>query len=256
MKKLIILSLLTLITTTSFAEESTLTKFGALVMPTHQGTERLFVNINSHTWAESEEKREYLNNSYFIKAMKELRGKKIYKLQIRKSIVGDSGLDVLAQFPMIKKLDISNSKITDDGIKKIVAFCPQLVYLNVWGVTNITDQSLIYLRDLWSLEDLYLHGTQITFDAANKHRGIMQAMGAQENLTINVGDNRPTLYAFKDEELWKRTYQKNVEIGIVDETEVLKKHGQVVTNEAEYNKKYEDDLRKESTDPIFNEETP
>ncbi len=111
MKKLIILSLLTLITTTSFAEESTLTKFGALVMPTHQGTERLFVNINSHTWAESEEKREYLNNSYFIKAMKELRGKKIYKLQIRKSIVGDSGLDVLAQFPMIKKLDISNSKI-------------------------------------------------------------------------------------------------------------------------------------------------
>ena len=54
----------------------------------------------------------------------------------------------------LKKLEISNSKITDEGIKKIVAFCPQLVYLNVWGITNITDKSLIHLRDLWTLENL------------------------------------------------------------------------------------------------------
>ena len=66
MKNYITLSLLTLITITSFAEESTLEKFGALVIRLHQGTESLFVGINSHTWAETEEKRDYLNDGYFI----------------------------------------------------------------------------------------------------------------------------------------------------------------------------------------------
>ena len=34
-------------------------------------------------------------------------------------------------------------------------------------------------------------------------------MAANENLTIHVGGNKPTLYAFRMEELWKRTYQTN-----------------------------------------------
>ena len=37
----------------------------------------------------------------------------------------------------------------------------------------------------------------------------MQSMAANENLTIHVGGNKPTLYAFRMEELWKRTYQTN-----------------------------------------------
>jgi hypothetical protein len=148
--------------------------------------------------------------------MKELYGKPVHRIQMRKSRITDSGLDVLAQFPNLKKLEISNSKITDEGIKKIVAFCPQLVYLNVWGITNITDKSLIHLRDLWTLESLYLFGTSVTWDAANKHRGIMEAMAANEDLTIYLGSKKPTLYAFSNEEHWKATYQKNVELGKID----------------------------------------
>lgn len=34
-------------------------------------------------------------------------------------------------------------------------------------------------------------------------------MAANENLSIHVDRNRPTLYAFKMEELWKDTYQTN-----------------------------------------------
>ena len=256
MKKYIILSLLTLITMTSFAEESTLEKFGALVIRLHQGTEDLFVNIPAHTWAESEAQRDYLDDGYFIKTMKELNGKPVRRLQMRKSRITDSGLDALAQFPMLKRLEISNSKITDEGIKKIVMYCPQIEYLNIWGVTNVTDKSLIHLRDLWTLKNLHLFGTSVTWDAANKHRGVMQAMAANEDLTIHLGSEYPSLYAFSDEEHWKATYQKNVEIGIIDEVEVLEKHGQVATNKVEYNKKYEDDLKKEATDPILNEETP
>ena len=240
MKKYIILSLLALITMTSFAEESTLEKFGALVIRLHQGTEDLFVGINSHTWAETEEKREYLDDGYFVKAMKELHGKPVRRLQMRKSRITDSGLDALAQFPRLKRLEISNSKITDEGIKKIVMYCPQLEYLNVWGVTNVTDKGLIHLRDLWTLKNLHLFGTSVTWDAANKHRGIMQAMAANEDLTIHLGSKYPSLYAFSDEEHWKATYQKNVEIGIIDKAEVLKKHGQVATNNIATNKKYEE----------------
>lgn len=239
--------------TSLIAAETTLEKFGALVQQLHQGTEDTFVNINSHTWAETKEKREYLDDAYFIKAMKELHGKPVCRLQLRKSHITDSGLDALAQFPNLKRLEISNSKITDEGIKKIVMYCPQLEYLNVWGVAQITNKSLIHLRDLWSLKDLYLFGTSVTWDAANKHRGVMQAMAANEDLTIHLGGNSPTLYAFSDEELWKRTYQKNVEIGIIDEVEVLKKHGQLTPAKADYNNKYEEDLAKEATEPVLAE---
>jgi hypothetical protein len=247
--KHIILSLL--VATSVVAEESTLEKFGALVIRLHQGTENLFVGINSHTWAETEEKREYLDDGYFIKAMKELQGKPVHRLQMRKSRITDSGLDALAQFPNLKKLEISNSKITDEGIKKIVMYCPQLVYLNVWGITNITDKSLIHLRDLWTLKDLYLFGTSVTWDAANKHRGVMQAMAAQEDLTVYLGSTHPTLYAFSNEEHWKATYQKNVALGRIDPNYIDKYPA--AKAEIVNDKKYEDDLAKEATDPVLAE---
>ena len=209
MKKLIILPMITVIMASSIADNKTLNQFDALVMPLHQETDELFVNIPSKTFAEEKKDEILLNDEYFIKAMNELRGKKVYQLRLRKSQVTDSGLDVLAQFPTIKRLELSNSKITDNGIKKIVEFCPQLERLNVWGNTNITDKSLIHLRDLWKLEKLHLFGTKVTWEAANKHRGRMQSMAANENLTIHIGRNKPTLYAFKMEELWKRTYQTN-----------------------------------------------
>ena len=206
MKKTLILLALS---STVIAEQSTLDKFNALVMNTYQGSNEYFVNIPSKTFAEDKGKQEYFNDMYFVKAMNELHKKKIYQLRLRKSQVGDSSLNVLAKFPTIKELELSNSNITDNGIKKIVEFCPQLKRLNVWGCTNITDKSLIYLRDLWKLEKLHLSGTKVTWQAANKYRGIMQSMAANENLSIHVDRNRPTLYAFKMEELWKDTYQTN-----------------------------------------------
>ena len=207
MKKTFILTLA--LTSTVMAEQSTLDKFNALVMNTYQGSDEYFVNIPSKTFAEDKVKQEYFDDKYFTKAMTELHGKKIYQLRLRKSQVSDSSLNVLAQFPTIKELELSNSKITDNGIKKIVEFCPQLKALNIWGCTNVTDKSLIHLRGLWKLENLHLSGTKVTWQAANKYRGIMQSMAANENLSIHVDRNRPTLYAFKMEELWKDTYQTN-----------------------------------------------
>ena len=211
MKKTFILTLA--LTSTVMAEQSTLDKFNALVMNIHQGSDEYFVNIPSKTFAEDKGEQEYLNDMYFVKAMNELHKKKIYQLRIRKSQITDSGLDALSQFPTIKQLELSNSKITDEGIKKIVKFCPQLKRLNIWGCSQVTDKSFQYLKGLWKIEKLHLFGTKTTWEGANKYRGMMQSMAANENLTINTNSKYPTLYAFKMEELWKNTYQKNVDAG-------------------------------------------
>ena len=200
---------LLLLATAITVEASTLEKFDALVMGIHQGSDQYFVNIPSKTFAEKESEQIHLNDEHFIKAMSELYGKKIYQLRVRKSQITDSGLDVLAKFPTIKKLELSNSMITDEGIKKIVSFCPNLERLNIWGCSKVTDKALIHLRDLWKLDRIHAFGTSITWDAANKHRGIMQSMAANESLTIHLGGSKPTLYAFKLEDLWKQTYQTN-----------------------------------------------
>jgi len=200
---------LLLLATAITVEASTLETFDALVMGTHQGSDEYFVNIPSKTFAEKNSEQIQLNDEHFIKAMNELDGKKINQLRIRKSQITDSGLDILSKFPTIKKLELSNSLITDEGIKKIVSFCPQLEQLNIWGCSKVTDKALIHLRDLWKLNKLHAFGTSISWDAANKHRGVMQSMAANENLSIHVGINKPTLYAFKMEKLWKQTYQTN-----------------------------------------------
>ena len=249
MKKIFILAFV--LTSTVMAEQSALEKFNALVIQIHKDSDEYFVNIQDKTFAEDKSKQEYLNDEYFIKAMNELRGKKIHQLRLRKSQVSDNGLDVLAQFPTIKQLELSNSNITDEGIKKIVEYCPQLKTLNIWGCKNITDNSLIHLRDLWQLEKLHLSGTKVTWQAANEYRGIMQSTAANENLSIHVGRNQPTLYAFKMEELWKRTYQTNTYNGKLNPNYKIEIIGE---EKVKNNKSYEDDLKKETDEPILNQE--
>ncbi len=240
---------LLLLATAITVEASTLEKFNALVIDTHKDSGEYFVNIQSKTFAEDKSKVERLGDKYFADAMTELKGKKIYQLRVRQSLITDIGLDALKDFPSIKQLELSNSKITDDGIKKIVEYCPQIERLNIWGCKNVTDKSLEYLRGLWKLEKLNLHGTKVTWDAANKHRGIMQSMAANESLSIHVDSNSPTLYSFKLEEMWKKSYQRNVDIAKGDPNFKIEIIGEEKVKD---NKSYEDDLGKEKDEPILN----
>tara|TARA_Y100000361_G_C11070602_1_gene295509 strand:- start:46 stop:795 length:750 start_codon:yes stop_codon:yes gene_type:complete len=249
MRNVIILFLAT--TCLTFAESTVLNKFGALVIETHKDSDEYFVNIQSKTFAEDKSKVERLGDKYFADAMAELQGKKIYQLRIRKSLITDIGIDALKDYPTIKYLELSNSNITDNGIKKIVEYCPQIERLNVWGCKNVTDKSLDYLRGLWKLEKLHLHGTKVTWDAANKHRGIMQSMAANEDLSIHVDVNFPTLYSFNMEEFWKQSYQKNVDTG---KTNANFKVNIIGEEKVKNNKSYEDDLKKETDEPILNQE--
>ena len=249
MKKIVLVSLM--LGATIVAQGSTLEKFNALVMGIHEGSDEYFVNIPSKTFAEDKSKVERLGDKYFADAMVELQGKKIYQLRVRKSLITDVGIDALKDYPTIKYLELSNSNITDNGIKKIVEYCPQIERLNIWGCKNVTDKSLDYLRGLWKLEKLHLHGTKVTWDAANKHRGIMQSMAANEDLSIHVDVNFPTLYSFNMEEFWKQSYQKNVYTG---KTNANFKVNIIGEEKVKNNKSYEDDLKKEADEPILNQE--
>jgi hypothetical protein len=52
------------------------------------------------------------------------------------------------------------------------------------------------------------------------------------------------------EELWKRTYQTNTFLGKLNPEYKI----EILGEEVKTNKKYEDDLKKEATDPILNGE--
>ena len=76
----------------------------------------------------------------------------------------------------------------------------------------------------------------------------MQSTAANENLSIHVGRNQPTLYAFKMEELWKRTYQTNTYQGKLNPDYKI----EIIGAKKETSKKYEDDLAREKDGPILN----
>ena len=79
----------------------------------------------------------------------------------------------------------------------------------------------------------------------------MQSMAANEDLSIHVDVNFPTLYSFNMEEFWKESYQKNVDTG---KTNANFKVNIIGKEKVKNNKSYEDDLKKETDEPILNQE--
>ena len=78
MKKLIILPMITVIMASSIADNKTLNQFDALVMPLHQETDELFVNIPSQTFAEEKKdeiKTEDVESRGYKKAVKSFQNK-------------------------------------------------------------------------------------------------------------------------------------------------------------------------------------
>ncbi len=59
---------------TVVAQESTLEKFDALVIPIHQKSDELYVNIPEKTFGSDKNPSIYLNDMLFVKAIAELHG--------------------------------------------------------------------------------------------------------------------------------------------------------------------------------------
>ena len=133
-------------------------------------------------------------------------------------------------------MDLSNNRlITDIACKKIAENFPRLERLNLYN-TSVTSKGLDYLTGLTELRNLHLAGTSVTFDAANKFRGIMESAAGNDDLEITMGWGKPSLASFKNSAFLKANYQKNVELGKTNSNYKVNILGQ----EAKSNKEYKE----------------
>ncbi len=95
---------------------------------------------------------------------------------------GDSYVPLLDAFPTLERLDLSKTRITDAGAKRLPQL-PALTELNL-SDTDITDVSLADLRKFKSLRRLDLDGTQIT-DAGIRELGNLQTL-TELNMAIGA----------------------------------------------------------------------
>ena len=192
----------------------TLQKYNGLFMPVSEATPDLYYFlIRGETYGETAENRVKLDDDDFSQAIKEIGDKKINQLVARKARLTHNSIDSIKGQKELKFLDLSNNRlITDMACKKIGENFPRLERLNLYN-TSITDKGLEYLLSLTSLRTLHVGGTNVTFDGANKFRGVMESASANDDLEITMGWGEPSLASFKKSAILKATYQKNVDAG-------------------------------------------
>jgi hypothetical protein len=59
-------------------------------------------------------------------------------LMLSKSKLTDTGIESIGSLTRIRKLDVSQSQVTDDGVKFVVQFCSRLEFLNINFCNNTT----------------------------------------------------------------------------------------------------------------------
>tara|TARA_R100000742_G_C4254066_1_gene72132 strand:- start:145 stop:828 length:684 start_codon:yes stop_codon:yes gene_type:complete len=192
----------------------TLQKYNGLFMPVSEATPDLYYFlIRGETYGETAKDRVKLDDDDFSQAVKEVGDKKIHQLVARKAALTHNSIDSFKRHKQLKFLDLSNNRlITDMACKKIGENFPRLERLNLYN-TSITDKGLEYLLNLTSLRTLHVGGTNVTFDGANKFRGLMESTSANDDLEITIGWGEPSLASFKKSAILKATYQKNVDAG-------------------------------------------
>lgn len=191
----------------------TLQKYNGLFMSVSEATPDLYYFlIRGETYGETAEDRVKLDDDDFSQAIKEVGDKKIHQLIARKATLTHNSINSFKHQKQLKFLDLSNNRlITDMACKKIGENFPRLERLNLYN-TSITDKGLDYLLSLTALRTLHVGGTNITFDGANKFRGLMESASANDDLEITTGWGKPSLASFKKNAILKAAYQKNVDI--------------------------------------------
>ena len=230
-------------------------KYNGLFMLVSKATPDIYyLLLYGETYAEKPEDKEKLNDADFALAIQEAEGRQIYELNTKGGVLTHKAIDSLAGQSQLRKLNLANNKtIDDEACKKIAMYLPRLRNLNLYG-TSVTDKGLIYLLDLQELRTLHLFDTKVTFQGANEFRGKMEAISANDDLEITTGHGTLRLDSFKHSAFLKATYQKNVQLGRLDPN-WIDRYPEVKEEEWLKNN-YEDDLKKEATDPILDKEVP
>src|SRR5690349_12043061 len=96
---------------------------------------------------------------------------RITGVDFRASWVTDTDLRKLAQFPNLNYLDLSLTRITDQGMQEIKKL-PGIVELNLRFAEYVTDEGLAAVKDWKKLKRLNVHGTKISDTTLDHIAGI------------------------------------------------------------------------------------
>jgi len=88
-------------------------------------------------------------------------GGKIIAVDLRGSWMGDAEMLSLAELPDLEKLDLSHTRITDEGML-LLKSAPKIRDLSLFYAEWITDQGMAAIRDWKHLKRLNLRGTRIS----------------------------------------------------------------------------------------------
>jgi len=90
----------------------------------------------------------------------------IAQIDLGRTIITDSALNTLAQFPRLASLDLRQTKITDAGLESLVGL-KNLQNLNLFG-TGVTDAGVKQLMVIKSLKTVSLYQTKATASAVEE----------------------------------------------------------------------------------------
>jgi len=246
--------LLSLLIAASANAEDIVKKYNGLFMSVSTATPDIhYLRIEGKTYAEKPEEAEKLHDADFAKIIEGTKSQSIYEISAKGGVLTHNAIDSLMGQRELRKLNLARNKtIDDEACKKIAAYLPRLQNLNLYG-TSVSDKGLTYLLDLQGLRTLHLFDTKVSWSAANELRAKMESISGNDDLEITVGHGTPPLGSIKHGEFLRASYQKNTNDGKLKGNSGVK----ILENEKPVsNNKYEEDLKKEATDPILNDETP
>jgi len=114
-------------------------------------------------------------------------------VDLRASWVTDTDLRKLAQLPDLNYLDLSLTRITDQGMQEIKKL-PGVVELNLRYAEYVTDEGLAAIKEWKKLKRLNVHGTKISDTTLDHIAGIstLEAVNIGSAMITDVGLERLT----------------------------------------------------------------
>ena len=135
----------------------------------------------------------------------------IVAVDLRGSWVYDSQLIDLAKLPYLKKLDLSHTRISDEGMVYL-RNAPEIADLNLYYAEQITDQGMSAIKEWKQLKRLNLRGTRVSDGTLEivSHLQQLEALDiANAPVTDNGLDSLMTLINLKELSLGRRRESDN-----------------------------------------------
>jgi internalin A len=136
----------------------------------------------------------------------------VVAVNLRGSWVTDVELMSLARLPHVEKLDLSHTRITDEGML-LLKTAPKISDLNLYYAELITDQGMTAIKDWKHLKRLNVRGTRISDGTLEivSHLTQLEALDIANTPTTDNGlDHLITLTRLKELSLGRRRLSDNV----------------------------------------------